>query len=180
MLSGKEFRQYDEDLNRTIDVLTEVSTAVRHAYPPDDRIHSIVRTASDAISGLQEMRTELEQLWLKEHTPPNPTDMDALFQRLIQRVLGLDGVEAFNRESDGSVGFKAPKLMRTQFLSVYQHLKHVTLYLKMPFDNITDPHEMCEKKDYGWTVVKLKSVENLDYVMGLVQQVYDFNLIGRS
>ncbi len=180
MLSGQEFRQFDEELNRTINVLMEISTAVRHAYPPNDRIHSIVRTASDAISGLQEMRTELEQLRFKEHTPPTPTDMDAFFQRLMPRVLGLHGVEAFNRESDGSIGFKAPKLMRTQFLSVCQYLKHVTMYLKMPFDNITDPHEMCEKKDYGWTVVKLKSVENLDYVMGLIQQAYDFNLIGRS
>ena len=180
MLNAQQLKQYDEELNRAIDVLADVSTAVRRACPPDVRIHSIVRTASDAISGLQEMRTELEQLRLKKYTPPTLTDMDDLFQRLVQRVLGLDGVEAFNRESDGSIGFKAPKLMRTQFLSVYQHLKHVTLYLKMPFDNITDPHKMCERKEYGWSPVKLKSVENLDYVMGLVQQAYDFNLIGRS
>ena len=70
MLSDQQLRQHNEDLNRAIDVLTDVSTAVRHAYPPDDRVHSIVQNASDAISRLQEMRTELEQLRLQEHTPP--------------------------------------------------------------------------------------------------------------
>ena len=73
MLSDEQLREHGEELNRAIDVLTGVSTAVRHAYPPDERTNAIVRNASDAITGMQDLRSKLEQLRLRKQTRPQRT-----------------------------------------------------------------------------------------------------------
>lgn len=177
MLNEDQLREHDDHLNHVIDVLTTVSTAVRNAYPPDERATSIVQNVSDAISGIQALRSELRHLPLQKEIP-TATDMSRLYQQLESRILDLDGVKEPHRRKKGGVAFKAHALMRRQFISVYVYHNHVTLYLRIPLDKINDPREICLTHRLGddWTPVQFGSVDDLDYVMELVQQAYTHNL----
>jgi predicted transport protein len=67
----------------------------------------------------------------------------------------------------------------TNFVDVVTRVNGLRLYLNMPFAEINDPKRLC--KDYtgrghwgnGDVRVKLDSLDQLPYAMGLVRQSYE-------
>ena len=60
-----------------------------------------------------------------------------------------------------------------------RHLQNhnmTTVNLRIPLDTINDPRGLCENRAEDWRPVKLRLVKDLDHVMDLVQQAYDYNL----
>lgn len=105
------------------------------------------------------------------------TDINTLSKQLEQRILGLGSIKSFYR-ADDTKAFKAAT-GRAQFVKDFYLCKcHVSVRLKIPFNQIDDSHTMCEDSDEeGITLLRLSSVDDLDYAMELIQQAYNYNLI---
>lgn len=133
MLTDEQLREHDEQLNHVNDVLTTVATAVRHAYPSDERANSTIKHAYDVIDRVQQLRSKLGHLNLRNQNPKNQIDIDALFHQLETRVLGLDGVQQTSNRKSGRRAYKAPKpMMFRQFVSIRICKRHLAVYLPFP------------------------------------------------
>ena len=176
MLTDEQLREHDKELNHVNDVLTTVMSSVRQAYPAEDRANSIIKDALDVINSVQQLRAELRNLELP-NPEPKPTDTDALFDQLEVRILSLEGTQQTSNRKDGRRGYKVPGKMSQRFISMDKKQRHVSLDIYIPFDKINDPKGKCHKRESRpWSYVKLSSVADLDYIMGLVEQAYIFNL----
>ena len=177
MLTDDQLREHDNELNHVNDVLTTVMSSVRQAYPAEDRANSIIKDALDVINSVQQLRAKLGNLELP-NPEPTRTDINALFRQLESRVLSLDGARQTSNRNDGRRGYKVPGKMSKQFVAMSEKRRHVSLEVYIPFDKINDPKGKCHKRESRpWAYVKLSSVEDLDYIMELIQQAYNHKLI---
>lgn len=177
MLSAEQLSEYGEKLNHAIDMLQRVSTDVRHVYPPDEIVGSIVRNASDAITGIQDMRSKLGKL---RHRKQNPiaTDLSELYRELERRVLSLDGVEAGKPWKGGYVPYKAPDLMKSRFVQLRLGKNVVTVGLYIRANELNDPRKICKtprNPQQRRTSFHVRSTSELNYAMELIQHAYDYN-----
>ena len=104
--------------------------------------------------------------------------MHELFEQLKQRILSLDGVQQTS-EAQAYIAYRHPQMSR-QFVSVKYRNRFVLVRLALPFSQRTDPLEMCTRGTPSGrypTFVRLTSPNDLDYVMLLVEQAYNHNLI---
>lgn len=102
-----------------------------------------------------------------------------VFEAFRKEVLALDPcvTEEFMKRY---VAYKA----ETNFVDVVPRAKRLRLFLNMPFAEINDPRGLC--KDYagrghwgnGDVRVRLESLDELPYVMGLVRQSYERQMGG--
>lgn len=108
------------------------------------------------------------------------TDINALFRQLESRILSLDGVQLDSEwQTISGLAYKAPAMMSRQFVAIRPCKSHVSLNLYIPFDKINDPKGKCYKRDskeFAY-VTGLSSDEDLDYIMGLIEQAYTYNLV---
>ncbi len=178
MLTDEQLSEHDKELNHVNDVLTTVMSLVRCAYPPEDRVTSIVKDACDAINNVQQLRNKLRHLE-SHNRGRNQIGTDALFRQLEPCILDLDGVQLdSDPETKWRRAYKAPKMMRRQFVSIEfrKRKPHLPVYLYLPPDQINDPRGKCEVSG-EWLRAELGSVADLDYIMGLVKQSYNYNLV---
>lgn len=104
-------------------------------------------------------------------------DMQPLFQELKKRIMNLDSSvkEEFHKLY---VAYKAS----TNFVDVIGQKKCLLLTLNMPFAAINDPHKLCKdmtdrgKWGNGDVQVKVSSKNQLDSIMSLVRQAFEFQL----
>ena len=177
MLSEECLQDHVDELNRAIDIVEIVSASVRHAYPADETIGSIVRNASDAITGIQDMRSKLEKLRPRKQNPI-ATDLSELYRELERRVLSLDGVEAGKPWKGGYVPYKAPDLMKSRFVQLRLGKNVVTVGLYIRANELNDPRKICKtprNPQQRRTSFHIRSASELNYAMELIQHAYDYN-----
>jgi uncharacterized protein with ParB-like and HNH nuclease domain/predicted transport protein len=97
-----------------------------------------------------------------------------MYTALSKRILNLDtGIRIENRKR--YIAFK----LSTNFVDIVPQSKGLKLLLNMDFPDIKDPQNLCKDVTKlgvwgnGNVQVKLSSMEQLDYIMYLIQQAFD-------
>ena len=104
--------------------------------------------------------------------------MHTLFQTLRQQILAFD--ECVSEEFlKLYVAYKA----ETNFVDIIPQAKRLRLVLNMRFADIQDPRGLCRditnlgKWGNGDVEVRLDNFDDLTYVMGLIRQSFDYQMI---
>lgn len=103
--------------------------------------------------------------------------MHELFEQLKQRILSLDGVQQTS-DAEAYIAYSHPQMSR-QFVSIKYRNKFVLVRLALLFSQRTDPREMCTRGTPSGrypTFARLTRPNDLDYIMLLVEQAYNYNL----
>ena len=104
--------------------------------------------------------------------------MHELFEQLKQRILSLDGVQQTS-DAEDYIAYRHPQMSR-QFVSIKYRNRFILVRLALSFSQITDPLEMCTRGTPSGrypTFVHLTSPNDFGYIMLLVGQAYNHNLI---
>ena len=102
-------------------------------------------------------------------------EMMELFQQLRQCILNLDA-SISEQITKSYIGYS----MNTTFAAIFPRAKRLRLLLNLPFSDIEDPQGLCRDMTHinGWGDVEvgISAVDELDYIMFLIQQAFDRQL----
>lgn len=117
----------------------------------------------------QEIQQEHRAGWtLSDHHHLAGEMMD-VFQQLQGRILNLD-TSVSERITKRYIRYS----MNTTFVVIYPRAQRLRLLLNLPFSDINDPQGVCRENHHqlGEVEVGISSVDELDYIMFLIQQVF--------
>ena len=122
----------------------------------------------------QEIQEKQEEYWTLVDHRHLTGEMKALFEQLQGRILKLDSsvIEQINKHT---IAYK----IDTIFADIVPQAKRLRLSLKLPFSDINDPQRLCKdvsnvgRWGMGDVEVGISSVDELDYIMFLIQQAFE-------
>ena len=122
----------------------------------------------------QVIREKQEGYWTLADHRYLTGEMMELFQQLQQRILNLD-----TSVSEQITKHYIAYIMNTTFVSIEPQARRLRLSLKLLFPDINDPEGSCRDLTnighlgLGDVGVGISSVDELDYIMFLIQQAFE-------
>lgn len=102
-----------------------------------------------------------------------------LFESFREKLIALD--PSINEEIlKQYIAYKSD----SNFATVVSRNNELKIYLSIPFSKIKDSRNVCEDMEEvghhgtGDTLVKLKSPSDLEYILGLVTQSFEYQVLG--
>ena len=103
-----------------------------------------------------------------------------LSELLDKRIKDLDN-SIISKKAKAYVSYKVPTQMKYQFMRVSPRDHYLIVRLAIPNCHVQDQRGLCRMESSRWrtnvTAVNFTSEKELDYIMRLVKQAYDYNLI---
>ncbi len=140
-------------------------------------VWSVPKVADEIMAAYRDKTTPTATYTINDHPHLLTPSVRALFEAFSQEVLALDPCVS-QEFLKLYVAFKA----ETNFVDVVPQAKGLRLSLNMPFADVRDPKNMCKdvsnigRWGNGDVEVKLTTLSDLPYVMGLVRQALERQL----
>ena len=181
-LSNRPFRQKQKITGGFCDSPLRLNESLRQATEWDetairDRAEMLAEKAREVwpYHGVaQVIREKQEGYWTLADHRYLTGEMMELFQQLQQRILNLD-----TSVSEQITKHYIAYIMNTTFVSIEPQARQLRLSLKLPFPDINDPEGSCRDLTnighlgLGDVGVGISSVDELDYIMFLIQQAFE-------